>query len=679
MRNTILLLLALLGLILMISACQSDDDDAAADDDVAADDDDNDDNDDSVDDDDDDDDDDNDNDNDDDDNDDNDIDPCDSSHEWLYDLTPGQRNIPFPNNLFTVADSSSATGRRVDLSGQTSLFLDEILKIFFFVRPALNQMEGFGVTSAMLVPTNAEPDMETLPDTADPGAADSVFLVRYDGDKTTPEFMPLEFEWRPDQQVLAALPYRPLLQNSTYLLVVTDSLLPSDSTCYAASDHFRYLRRLEANPANPDYDLLEPTRQEFAPLFAFLEEQVGVSRDRVVDATLFSTQWVTPDLESIRDQLKVIAAEDPPTISGWELLEDGATTDGIWDATYDTVNWFWDGQLKFDDDHAPLPNGYETIKARVILPDPTIYPQPWPAIVFMHGIFSSRHETDEVGRQLASYGFAVFGFDAVYQGDRGPDSVIEQGLRFFNFLQPLKWRANFQQDVSDEMWLGHLIQNLADLDLAPHASGGDGIPDLDTTRIAFMGHSMGAIHGGIAAAIDDEKDVYVFNAGAADYRDLALYSPNGEMVINIIETLSNLFHWELYSQLLMAVDLLLIPVELGDPMAYAPYVFDHPLDGLEDKPRRILHQMAAYDATLGSVSSGRLCTLFNLTQLEPVVWRLPDVPLGQTPFFGPAVYQYDTDIHELWYDVPETHLQAGHYLSTWRDNDEPEIIDPYSR
>jgi hypothetical protein len=294
----------------------------------------------------------------------------------------------------------------------------------------------------------------------------------------------------------------------------------------------------------------------------------------------------------------------------------------------------------------------------------------------MHGLNADRTEADGIGEGLAAYGFAVFSFDLIYHGERGPNSDTLRLLEFFNFFEPFKWRANFQQDVSDEMWLTHLVRNLGDLDLAPYSTGGDGVPDLDLSHIVFMGHSLGAIHGGIVAAVDDAQSVFVYNSAAADYRALAMQSPTGESILEVVQALDGDLDWDAYSRAMMIIDLLLAVVELGDPMAYAPYVFDHPLPKMT-VPRQMLFEMAAYDSSLGAAACGRFATVLGLTQLEPVVWRLPDTPLGQTPFAGPAVYQYDTDVHGFWWEIDQPHLQAGHFLDTWRDTGFGEIIDPY--
>lgn len=71
---------------------------------------------------------------DDDDNDDNDNDDddttvqCESGLSLAFDLTPGARNIPFPSQVFTRPDPTSATGLRVNMTGQVTTYLDNALE-----------------------------------------------------------------------------------------------------------------------------------------------------------------------------------------------------------------------------------------------------------------------------------------------------------------------------------------------------------------------------------------------------------------------------------------------------------------------------------------------------------------------------------------------------------------------
>jgi hypothetical protein len=602
---------------------------------------------------------------------------CGSGHTFYFDLTDPGRTMPFPSDLMTYPDPTSATGRRVYIGEGMPSYLIDILEMFDSLPPALNRVDGFGVTTAAMFPADVPPDPATLPDHFAPGPEDSVFCVAIDEHAAKVKFMPIEFEWHPDYDLMLVRPHVTLLQNTTYAIVVTDGVRARDGGCYAPGEDFVYLRSTVGCGHHPEASHLEPARQRFEPYFHFIEERVGVPRERIVAATFYATQAVTHDLEGIRDALKARAAKSPPTVKEWDFIGASDNQDGLWDGVYDTINWRWDGVFKYDDQARPVPNGTEEIKARLSLPDPDRFPQPWPVLIFMHGFNESRENVDRVGATLAEFGFAVIGFDEVFHGERGGNiNTVVRELKMIDAFMPLKWRANFQQDVSDEMWLGHLVRNLADLDLAPFDVGGDGVPDLDTEHIAFASISLGSIHGGIVAAIDDQLGAMILNVGAQDYRSIVLNSPNGQTVVKVFAWLQKFLDFRFLSQMLVVLDLDLIVGELADPAAYAPYVIRHPLPGMPGPDRQLFHQMAAYDEGLGGIACGQTALRIGLPQVEPIVWRIPEVPAVAAPYAGAGSFQLDTDDHECWCS-PEAQEQIGHYLTTWVETGVGEIIDPY--
>src|SRR6185369_5425014 len=64
-------------------------------------------------------------------------------------------------------------------------------------------------------------------------------------------------------------------------------------------------------------------------------------------------------------------------------------------------------------------------------------------------------------------------------------------------------RDNFRQMSSDQLELVRLINSLGELDLLP-VGAPDGIPDLDVSRILYIGHSFGSVEGPSAMALAPE-------------------------------------------------------------------------------------------------------------------------------------------------------------------------------
>jgi hypothetical protein len=139
----------------------------------------------------------------------------------------------------------------------------------------------------------------------------------------------------------------------------------------------------------------------------------------------------------------------------------------------------------------------------------------WPVVIFEHGITRDRTDAFALAQAFASQGWVIAAVDLpmhgitstanpFYQasneqtfnldlmvnasGASGPDGVIDPtGSWFINLTYPLASRDNLRQGVVN---LLALTRALPSLDL-----NGDGVGDIDGSRIAFVGQSLGSIVG----------------------------------------------------------------------------------------------------------------------------------------------------------------------------------------
>lgn len=145
----------------------------------------------------------------------------------------------------------------------------------------------------------------------------------------------------------------------------------------------------------------------------------------------------------------------------------------------------------------------------------------WPVVIFQHGITRDRTDMLAIADGFADAGFVVVAIDQplhgitsatnpFYQvthertfnldftnnatGATGPDGIIDSSGSFFiNLTSPLTSRDNLRQAVAD---LLSLTRSLSVLDLT-----GDGVADIDTSNVHFVGHSLGGIVGGVYAGV----------------------------------------------------------------------------------------------------------------------------------------------------------------------------------
>jgi hypothetical protein len=139
----------------------------------------------------------------------------------------------------------------------------------------------------------------------------------------------------------------------------------------------------------------------------------------------------------------------------------------------------------------------------------------WPVVIFEHGITRDRSDAFALAQAFASQGWVIAAVDLplhgitsttnpLYQasneqtfnldlivnasGASGSDGVIDPtGTHFINLTYPLASRDNLRQGVVN---LLALTRALPSLDL-----NADGVGDIDGSRIAFVGQSLGSIVG----------------------------------------------------------------------------------------------------------------------------------------------------------------------------------------
>jgi pimeloyl-ACP methyl ester carboxylesterase len=174
----------------------------------------------------------------------------------------------------------------------------------------------------------------------------------------------------------------------------------------------------------------------------------------------------------------------------------------------------------------------------------------WPVLIFQHGLTRNRLDAAGVADSFADQGYVVVsidlplhgigGADAVAAnplydaanertfnldlvnnstGAAGPDGIIDiSGAHFVNVPSPLVTRDNLRQGAVD---LLTLTRSLGSLNLDAEPAG-----DINTTRIHFIGHSLGGIVGG----------VYLGSAGAAEVVTGELANAGGGIAQTIFDS-----------------------------------------------------------------------------------------------------------------------------------------------
>jgi len=452
------------------------------------------------------------------------------------------RTGPFPSDIFTIRDANNITGRRLSYPFPNCR-----------ARPSdcddlevVNTFDGWGLEQQVSIPFTGDVDPKTV-------SSDSVFLINLSSELSglSPASALIginQIVWDPATHTAYAEVDKQLDQYQSYALIVTDAVRDSLGRRVKATQEFKTLDRVPGWYANN----LEKAFEVAADL--------GIA-DEIVSASVFSTQSVTPVMERVRDRIKngvpapaefgvgnrrsVFRARNVTAVvwkqhvaAGQDAFEFADINLAPLDVVPGAVGTIAYGRyispqyLVLPDVYIPpvgTRTGIPRVQNRAELPF-TLYlpsgPQPengWPIALIGPGATQGQNgTTTNFAATLAAHGIATIGINTVGQGFGprsnlmveladgqsvtvpNPGRAIDQDGDGFIFegheaAPPRNWTIRFShahlQTVIDYMQLVRVIEVGMDVD-------GDGDPDIDPSRIYFVGASSGSMIGTIFLALE---------------------------------------------------------------------------------------------------------------------------------------------------------------------------------
>jgi hypothetical protein len=473
----------------------------------------------------------------------------------LFDLgTP--TGGPFPCNEFTALDASHNTGQRVNLplpdaSTHPSDYEDT---------QVLNTLDGFNMQPRLSIPFDGPIDVNTV-------TSHSVFLISLgdtlNEDQHRGEVVGInQVVWDVATTTLHLESDALLAQHTCYALIVTNGIHDAQGNPVEATEKFRHFRQTVHGEYKHELrEAIHAARRH------------GVRARDIVAASVFTTQSATAILEKIRDQIKAAtpAPADFNLGSGGErTVFNRAEVTGIhWEQqTGDNPPSFTPtdlnlslldiipgavGQLAFGKYSSPdyevhpgeyIPavgtytgtpavQGTNAIYFNLVLPSGARPAGGWPVVIYGHGATVSKYNAFVVGASLAEHGIATIAINVAGHGfgplgtltvnqtggrsvtfpaggrgfDQNGDGVIgnREGLIVAPPRTIIDDRDGFRQTVADLMQLVRVIEVGVDID-------GDGLRDLDPTRIYYLGHSLGGQYGTDLLGIEPSIRVGAFSS-----------------------------------------------------------------------------------------------------------------------------------------------------------------------
>lgn len=593
----------------------------------------------------------------------------------LFDLFATPVETPFPSNYYVGPDGHLV----VDQDTHSCVLLPMVQDNDVY-RTAMTAGRGFSPYAPLGFLASVPLDPSSLPADGTASVADNASIQLWEVDPATGKpatRVPFgaSYSEYPDEgrYLVTLLPHRLFLEGRTYLLVITDGVKTLDGQTLARSRGFAQLLGLAAVDADADpirKVLLLAERGRIKPFVDALP-----SPDSVIAAVDFTIGADSDETRTLMERFlkggefqTVDYDLDPDKDGTPNVLSAAQYTDCKVDASYFAYGLYG----TFDHVNFTGPDGlfvrkdgkFQTFPPEHVefwLMVPTGGPGPHPIALVMHGIQSSHDAMCGISREFLKQGFAVLLFDWPKHGNRGSGA-----LEFLGIDNPLKGRDNFRQAAADVSSAILLLERLAkEVDRMP-LEAPDGLPDLDVSKIVYLGHSLGGIIGVLHLPFSDRIGAMLANVTGVGVFHLMEFYMNTVLLPGVFGGVGPLFAAQHF-------------MWLGDGVTFAPHLVDAPYS-VAQGGKDLLIQEATEDETVPNTATEALARSANLKVIEPVAEPIDGV--GSVPAAGVSsgIFQFLGSFHGFLFDSDDPgqklgRAQALHFLKTRVTTGKAEILD----
>ncbi len=600
---------------------------------------------------------------------------------------------PMPSNLLTRFDASTATGLRINLTEPyfaegVFAFAAQHLDISFF-----NSADGFSPAGQIVIPLDAAISPDDLPQDLETSIQPDNPILLIDTIAMSPvpyhiSLDPKGLAHDPPQYILVMIPAQPLNLATPHIVILRADLRQDDGSSMPRSPAFEKVK--SSYNVNP---LLNQLCALYQPLFTFIEESLGLDREDILLTFAFTTrsaQSLYSPMQQIRRVVEEQAVIQPPEMTIQRTLsqrsEPSLACEVLGSYPSPSFRSADEGTIQFDEEGLPIFQDFDSINVSLKLPKVPAG-QKVPVVIFGHGLWAFKETVFQTSEDLLSAGFAIISIDAACHGSR----ILKDNFIGFLFrLETLDQAVScLTQTIADELALVQLLKgDLSRLDLLPFdpvADSGDGLPDLDTDHIYYIGQSMGTVLGLTFVTLSKEIEAAVLNVPGSGIVNIVTHGEITYLMVGnnfIPKGTSPLDGQLLYLAGQMYVDYM-------DPINMTPHVTKDPLEGCGE-PKDILLQVAMNDGLIPNWCTDIMARGLDIPVLEPYSYYPYGLDSFPAPISGSGLYQFDfiyafpqipliTPLisHGLLFIEPESRIQLVEYLSTAYQTGNPVIINPY--
>lgn len=407
---------------------------------------------------------------------------------------------PFPDDFYTEADASSATGLRVAIPEPP--YTGSLRDVYRGLLAPVNRLDGWSRVAPIVVATSGALDPSLLPadeaESQDPFAA----IALFDADPASPDHgrrVPYVARFRTDvnglgqvDHAISLFPSIALRPRGRYALVVTRRLFAVGAPG-SALDGSAFFARAAAPSEGGESPAVVRARATIGPLLDFLEETPAVPIARedvalVLGLSIRSDDEIPDDLLGIKE---TVLSQPPPPLTISSVQTDGAGRTAL-RGTVRLTSFLDPVFQQFVRDPVtgrPTPQGSEDVPFVLRLPVATS-PGPAPIVLYQHGNPGTPEEIvrNDLNGYLLADGYAVAGIRD-YINRRLGDVSGQIGATFFFVLQTRNVPKFWNQTGADMIGFLRALQGLGGTGWRP--PGAPQTPLLDPSRILYHGVSEG--------------------------------------------------------------------------------------------------------------------------------------------------------------------------------------------
>lgn len=563
--------------------------------------------------------------------------------------------LPWPSMTYTKADSSSATGIRLDLplaampknvdgSQVDPAALDQRWNGFSNVGPMLAQF-----------PTGVSPD--GLPPHTDPAqslaAASPIVLVDMDTGERTPFFAEVDQNEPSPHGALIIRPLARLHPGARYAVAIRNTVKAADGSPLKPSPGFAAIR----DGGDFNHPRFGALKSRYDSIFAALAT-AGVDKHELV----LAWDFVTATDDMLQSDLTTMRAAALPAMGTgganltFTTTEQPAMTGLLhrYLGTFKSPNFLTDGEadtsvMVRDGTGKPMLSGLRDAQFAAVVPDCVqTQPLPRPVIVFGHGLFGSaaQYLSDGLVIDLAQQHCMI-----IVAGD-----FIGLTSRQLALLPLAVNDLNRGAQITDK--LGQSISDFIALETivrGPMATSPafsfNGAPIIDPSKVYYVGGSLGGIMGNTFMAYDPTITKGVLAVPGGNWSLLIERSNAWSLLVGSAQ--GAYADPDVY-QLLVA--LLGMALEPYDPITTAAHVVKDPLPGTPLKNILIWYSLG--DCLVTNIATEMVARTMGIDVIGPSVRS----PFGLAPKLGPM-----TNAVEV-FDAHPTPLPPTTNVAPTKDN-----------